>query len=160
MNIVVGADHRGWDVCRHLLNWFGQSDHNVIDVSGHVERPSDYPDVAYAVGQRVTCGEAERGVLVGGTGIGMAIAANKIVGVRAALVHDDIGAEMSRRHNDANVLCLAADMLGLRIIDSIMKKWLEVDFEMGRHHRRVSKVTIIESGGDPTGVGDPASVTD
>ncbi len=160
MNIVVGADHRGVDVCRHLLNWFGQSEHHAVDVSGHAERPSDYPDVAYVVGRKVVGPDADRGVLVGGTGIGMAIAANKIPGVRAALVHDEIGAEMSRRHNDANVLCLAADMLGLRIIDSIIQKWLETEFELGRHERRVRKLTVIERGGDPTDVSDAASISD
>ena len=160
MNIALWSDHRGVYVGRHLLNWFAQSEHAVIDVGGHAERPSDYPDVAFAVGQRVSAGLADFGVLVGGTGIGMAIAANKIPGIRAALVHDEIGAEMSRRHNDANVLCLAADMLGPRIIDSIMQKWLATPFERGRHERRVRKLGIIERGDDPTGVTDPASISD
>lgn len=160
MTIVLGADHRGVDVCQHLLNWFAQSEYAVIDVSRRTERPSDYPDVAYLVGRHVVDGRADRGVLIGGTGIGMAIAANKMPGVRAALVHDEIGAEMSRRHNDANVLCLAADMLGLRIIDSIMKKWLVADFELGRHERRVRKLAAIERGSDPAEVIDPASVPD
>jgi len=160
MKIVLGADHRGIDVGRHLLNWFSQSEHEVIDVSGHADRPTDYPDVAYAVGHRVAAGSADLGVLVGGTGIGMAIAANKIAGIRAALVHDEIGAEMSRRHNDANVLCLAADMLGLRIIDSIMQKWLVIEFEKGRHERRVRKLASIERGHAPAGVADSVALSD
>ena len=106
--------------------------------------PVDYPDVADAVGRKVAGGEADRGILVCGTGLGMCIAANKVTGVRAAPCHDDLTAEMSRRHNDLNVLCLSADMLGERLIDRMVKIWLDTPFEGGRHARRVDKITGIE----------------
>jgi ribose 5-phosphate isomerase B len=98
--------------------------------------------VARAVGE----GRAERGVLVCGTGIGMCIAANKVKGVRAAPCHDSITAEMSRRHNDANVLCLSADLLGEELIERMLRIWLETPFESGRHARRVEKIQKFEAG--------------
>ena len=104
--------------------------------------------MARAVGQ----GGAERGILICGTGIGMCIAANKVKGVRAAPCHDSITVEMSRRHNDANVLCLSADLLGEELIGRIVRLWLETEFEGGRHARRVEKITRYEAqmpGGNP-----------
>ena len=96
-------------------------------------------------------GEADRGILICGTGIGMCIAANKVSGVRAAPCHDDLTAEMSRRHNDLNVLCLSADLLSQKVIDRLIKIWLETEFEGGRHARRVEKITDIESRQSPSG---------
>ena len=124
------------------------------------DRTCDYPDMAYPVSTAVSTGEADRGILVCGSGIGMCIAANKVKGVRAALVHDEIGAEMSRRHNDANVLCLAADLLGARIIERIVTTWLKTDFEGGRHARRVNKIAAIEEGRSPDTVADTAAVAE
>ncbi|RMD62319.1 MAG: RpiB/LacA/LacB family sugar-phosphate isomerase, partial [Planctomycetota bacterium] len=100
---------------------------------------------------------ADRGVLICGSGIGMCIAANKVKGVRAALVSDELSAEMSRRHNDANVLCLAADLLGDRLIERIVEIWLATPFEGGRHARRVAKIAAIERGEDPRSVQSAAS---
>jgi ribose 5-phosphate isomerase B len=94
----------------------------------------------------VSTGEVDRGILVCGSGIGMCIAANKIPGVRAAPCHDDLTAEMSRRHNDLNVLCLSADMLGERLIDRLVEVWLDTPFEGGRHSRRLEKITELERG--------------
>jgi len=99
----------------------------------------------------------ERGILICGSGIGMSIAANKVGGVRAALVHDEVSADMSRRHNNANVICLPADMLGPRIIDRIVKTWLDTPFEGGRHERRVQKIAAIERGDSPSSVADNSS---
>ncbi|MGD0384252.1 MAG: ribose 5-phosphate isomerase B [Thermoguttaceae bacterium] len=104
----------------------------------------DYPDVAAQVADKVSRGEVERGILVCGTGLGMCIAANKFHGVRAAPCHDDITAELSRRHNDSNVLCLSADLLGERLIDRMIEIWLAAPFEGGRHQRRVQKITDLE----------------
>ena len=110
----------------------------------------DYPDMAYPVAVAVAEGRADRGILVCGSGIGMSITANKIRGIRAALVHDELGAEMSRRHNNANILCLAADLLGQSVIERIVQLWLKTEFEGGRHARRVEKIAAIENGQNPT----------
>ena len=107
--------------------------------------PVDYPDVASLVGHAVSRGEVDRGVLICGTGLGMCIAANKVPGVRAASCHDDLTAEMSRRHNDLNVLCLSADMLGERLMDRMVEIWLNTPFEGGRHTRRVEKILALEA---------------
>ena len=109
----------------------------------------DYPDFAFQVALAVHEGRADRGILVCGTGIGMCIAANKVAGVRAAPCHDSITAEMSRRHNDANVLCLSADLLGEELIDRMVRIWLETEFEGGRHARRVEKITRFENVNQP-----------
>ncbi|HZZ79807.1 MAG TPA: ribose 5-phosphate isomerase B, partial [Gemmataceae bacterium] len=105
----------------------------------------DYPDIACVVAKQVSAHEVERGILICGTGIGMCIAANKFPGVRAAPCHDDLSAEMSRRHNDLNLLCLSADMLGEKLIDRMVEIWLRTEFEGGRHARRVEKISQLES---------------
>jgi ribose 5-phosphate isomerase B len=120
--------------------------HEVVDLGTFTGDSVDYPDIAAAVGRKVSSGEVERGILACGTGLGMCIAANKVRGVRAAPCHDDITAEMSRRHNDSNVLCLSADLLGERLIDRMIEIWLGTPFEGGRHARRVEKITALESG--------------
>lgn len=109
----------------------------------------DYPDIAYPVARAVADGEADTGILVCGTGIGMCIAANKVPGVRAALVYDHINAEIARRHNDANVLCISGELLGSTVIEHIIDAWLNAAFEGGRHARRVAKITAIEQGQTP-----------
>jgi ribose 5-phosphate isomerase B len=106
--------------------------------------PVDYPDVAALVARMVADKEVDRGILACGTGLGMCIAANKIPGIRAAPCHDDLTAEMSRRHNDLNVLCLSGDMLGERLIDRMVEIWLNTPFEGGRHSRRVEKIAALE----------------
>lgn len=149
MKIAIGADHRGIDVRSFVMQSLAQDGHKVTDMGPFDTATCDYPDIAFAVASAVASGAADRGVLVCGTGIGMSMAANKVRGIRAALVHDEVGAELSRRHNDANVLCLSADMLGLRIIDRIVRTWLTTEFEAGRHARRVSKISAIETNGSP-----------
>jgi len=159
MKIAIGGDHRGREVIRQLEALLTDLGHEVQQPRSCGDSGScDYPDVAYSVCRGVADGKAEAAILVCGTGIGMSIAANKIRGIRAALVHDEIGAEMSRMHNDANVLCLPADMLGPRLIDRIVRTWLAAGFEGGRHARRVRKIAAIEKGLDPTSVGDAAAV--
>lgn len=112
-------------------------------------QPCDYPDPAYLVGMSVAQDKADLGILICGTGVGMSMAANKIKGVRAALVHDEITAEISRSHTNANVICLSADLLGLRLIEKIIDLWLKTPFEGGRHQRRLAKIEAIEQGIDP-----------
>jgi ribose 5-phosphate isomerase B len=138
MRIAVGTDHRGYYIRSKLVDLLERLGHEVDDVGTFSEEAVDYPDVAAQVAQKVSHGEVDRGVLVCGTGLGMAIAANKFHGVRAAPCHDDLTAEMSRRHNDSNVLCLSSDLLGERLIDRMVELWLSTPFEGGRHARRSS----------------------
>ena len=144
MKIALGADHRGTDVRNHLIESLKQQGCEVVDMGTHGDKACDYPDVAHAVASAVARGSAQRGILVCGTGIGMCIAANKVRGVRAAPCHDVITAEMSRRHNDANVLCLSSDLTGEELMDRMVRTWLQTPFDGGRHARRVDKISKIE----------------
>lgn len=144
MRIAVGSDHRGFQVKGKIVELLKRLQYEVVDLGTYGAESVDYPDVAVAVARKVGEGEAERGILICGTGLGMCIAANKIPGVRAAPCHDALTAEMSRRHNDLNVLCLSADMLGEKLIDHLVETWLKTEFEGGRHARRVGKITALE----------------
>jgi ribose 5-phosphate isomerase B len=144
MRIAVGSDHRGYLVRGKLKELVSQLGHEVVDVGSHSPQPVDYPDIAEAVARKVADHEVDRAILICGTGLGMCIAANKIPGIRAAPVHDDLTAETSRRHNDLNVLCLSADMLGERLIDRVVEIWLNTPFDGGRHARRVQKIAELE----------------
>jgi ribose 5-phosphate isomerase B len=144
MRIAIGSDHRGGSIRQRILEFVAQLGHEVVDFGSNEEGPVDYPDIAQQVAHEVGSGNADRGILVCGTGIGMCIAANKVHGVRAAPCHDDLTAEMSRRHNDLNVLCLSADLLGEGLIHRMLEIWLATPFEGGRHARRVDKITAIE----------------
>lgn len=130
-----------------LLNERG---HQVLDMGTNSARSCDYPDLAYPAARAVADGQAHVAILICGSGIGMTICANKVPGIRAALCHDELTAHMSRRHNNANVLCLASDVLGEELMRQIVISWLETDFEPGgRHERRVRKIAWIEQGKDP-----------
>lgn len=144
MRIAIGSDHRGFDVKLDVARRLQSLGHEVADVGTSDTESVDYPDYAVAVGTMVSQGQAERGILICGTGIGMSIAANKVRGVRAVVCHDRASAELSRRHNDANVLCLAADSFDEPQIDSMMETWLSTEFDEGRHLRRVEKIEQIE----------------
>ncbi len=144
MRIAVGSDHRGFGVKTKLVELLKRLNQEVIDVGPQTGESVDYPDIASIVASKVSKHEVDRGILICGTGIGMCIAANKFPGVRAAPCHDDLTAEMSRRHNDLNVLCLSADMLGEKLIDRMVEIWLKTEFEGGRHARRVEKITELE----------------
>jgi ribose 5-phosphate isomerase B len=144
MRVAVGSDHRGFSIRSKVVELLRRLGHDVDDQGTFSPEAVDYPDIAAAVAWRVARGEADRGILMCGTGLGMCIAANKIPGVRAAPCHDDITAEMSRRHNDANVLCLSADLLGERLIDHMIEIWLNAPFDGGRHARRVEKIVALE----------------
>ena len=144
MTIALGSDHRGADILPRITMVLKDQDCEVLTLGSCSDRTCDYPDKAFPVAQAVAEGRADLGILICGSGIGMSIAANKVPGVRAALVHDEIGAEMSRRHNNANVLCLSADLLGPRVIERIVQIWLRSEFEGGRHARRVDKITAFE----------------
>lgn len=144
MRIAVGSDHRGFETKAGILALLSASNHEVIDAGTETCEAVDYPDVAGTVAEMVGRGTVDRGILICGTGIGMAIAANKFRGVRAAPCHDDLTAEMSRRHNDLNVLCLSADLLGEKLIERMIEIWLVTPFDGGRHARRLEKIAAQE----------------
>lgn len=144
MRIAVGTDHRGFEIRSKVIELVERLGHEVQDLGTFNNGAVDYPDIAAQVCGKVSSGEADRGILVCGTGLGMCIAANKFRGIRAAPCHDDLTAELSRRHNDANVLCLSADLLGERLIDRMIELWLTTPFEGGRHARRIDKINALE----------------
>jgi len=144
MRIAIGSDHRGVAARQRLAGLLERLGHEAVDCGSFGEDPVDYPDVAADVARRVADGTAERGILLCCTGVGMAIAANKVAGVRAATCHDEVTAEMSRRHNDLNVLCLAAEMLGSDMQEKIVRTWLVTPFDGGRHARRLEKIAALE----------------
>ena len=144
MKIAVGSDHRGFALKGRLVQMLREAGHEVEDAGTCESQQVDYTDFAEVVSRKVSKGEAERGILICGTGIGMAITANKFPGVRAATAHDVLTAEMCRRHNDVNVLCLSGDMLGERPIDDMISIWINTPFEGGRHARRLDKIRAIE----------------
>jgi ribose 5-phosphate isomerase B len=150
MKIAVAADHRGHPQKDKIIVLLTEKGHDVLDMGTNSSRSCDYPDNAFPAARAVADGQVERAILVCGSGIGMTICANKIPGIRAALCHDELTSQLSRRHNDANVLCLASDVLGEELMRRIVVSWLDTDFEAGgRHERRVRKVAYIEKGMDP-----------
>ena len=154
MRIAIGADHRGFEVRPKIVELVQRLGHEAIDVGAFQCEAVDYPDVAADVAGRVGRGDVDYGILVCGTGLGMCIAANKVHGVRAAPCHNETTAEMSRRHNDANILCLSADLLGLHLIEKMVEIWLKTPFEGGRHARRIEKIADIERQLRPDSVPD------
>jgi ribose 5-phosphate isomerase B len=146
LNIAIGSDHHGVPVRIKLVEFLRQAGHVVNEIGPAIDaqQPTDYPDVAAKVAQCVGTGNADRGILICGTGIGMCITANKFAGVRAAPVIDELSAEFCRRHNDLNVLCLANDLLGEELIFQIVRIWLDTPFDGGRHERRIDKIRAIE----------------
>jgi ribose 5-phosphate isomerase B len=147
MRILVGGDHRGYHVKTKLLDLLTTLGHEVLDAGTNSTESVDYPDIAAAVADQVSRGQVDRGILVCGTGIGMAITANKFPGVRAATCQDEMTAELCRRHNDVNVLCLSGDMLGERNLEGLIRVWLDTQFEAGRHARRLEKIAGLEQRG-------------
>jgi ribose 5-phosphate isomerase B len=139
MRIVIGCDHAGLDLKRSLLASV-LAQHEVIDVGTDSYESVDYPDIAAAATRKIVAGEADRAILICGTGIGMSIAAGRAPGVRAALCSEPVSAELSRRHNNANVLCLGARMIGPGMAEHIVEVWLAASFDGGRHTRRVGKI--------------------
>jgi ribose 5-phosphate isomerase B len=144
MKVAIASDHRGVRVKGQILSQLEELGHQGIDLGPDEAGSVDYPDYAFRVAEAVASGEVDRGILICGTGMGMCIAANKFAGVRAVTCHDDVTAEYSRRHNDANVMCLSADMLGDRLLGRIVDIWLRTEFEGGRHQRRLEKIAQIE----------------
>jgi len=150
MKVAVGSDHRGVRVKAQILTLLAELGHEGIDMGPGKGDSVDYPDFAAKVARAISGNEVERGILICGTGMGMCIAANKIAGVRAVTCHDDVTAEMSRRHNDANVMCLSADLVGERLLSRIVEIWMRTPFEGGRHQRRIDKIRELEESGTVT----------
>jgi ribose 5-phosphate isomerase B len=142
--VALGADHGGYALKETLKAFLVELGYWIVDCGTHSSEPVDYPDLAYAVARLVSSGEAWRGIVVDGAGIGSAIAANKVPGVRAALCYDHATALNSREHNDANVLTLGAGLIGPSLAKQIAQAWLATAFGGGRHQRRVAKITEIE----------------
>jgi ribose 5-phosphate isomerase B len=148
MKIAVASDHRGTEVKSKILEMIRGMGYDALDYGPEGNESVDYPDFAGKVAESISKTEVDRGVLICGTGIGMCMVANKFNGVRAASVWDDLTAQMSRLHNDANVLCLSADLIGEQSVDRMIDIWLKTEFEGGRHARRVEKITQIEENRD------------
>jgi ribose 5-phosphate isomerase B len=144
MRFAIGSDHRGYHLKEQIIAMLRQKGHEVDDEGATGSESVDYPDFAALVAKKVSSGVVERGILICGTGIGMAIAANKFPGVRAAPCSDEVTAEISRRHNNLNVLCLSADMLSPRTVERMVDVWVSTPFEGGRHERRVEKIHLLE----------------
>jgi ribose 5-phosphate isomerase B len=147
MKIAIGSDHNGLGLKQTLLAGVLQK-HEIRDCGVFTPESVDYPDIAFAVAQAVASGEFDRGILICGTGIGMAIAANKVKGIRAAACSDVYSAKMSRRDNDANILCLGGRVIGSGLAAEMVAAWLNEPFEGGRHQRRVEKIRMHE---EPSG---------
>jgi ribose 5-phosphate isomerase B len=144
MKVAIASDHRGYHLKERVMSLLKSKGHEVIDEGPSSDAAVDYPDFAALVAKKVSSGAVDRGILICGTGIGMAISANKFPGIRAAACADEVTAELSRRHNDLNVLCLSGDLLSANSTERVVVKWLDTEFEGGRHQRRVEKIRQLE----------------
>ena len=153
MRVSVGSDHAGLELKELLAEHLESLGHEVVDLGTHSPEPVDYPDFGAAVGHSVSSGDTEFGVCVCGTGNGMSIAANKVRGVRAAVVHDVSSARLARAHNNANVICFGARLVGTVVATDALETFLKSQFEGGRHLRRTEKIDALEqeSPRDPSG---------
>lgn len=144
MKIAVGSDHRGFAVKQEVCVVLNGLGHEVTDFGTNSQESCDYPDIAFQASESVVSGTTDRAILICGSGIGMSMSANKVPGIRAALCYDAFSAEMSRRHNDANVLCIGADRVGVAAVADMVARWVATGFEGGRHQRRIEKIGEYE----------------
>jgi ribose 5-phosphate isomerase B len=147
MRVAIGADHAGFPLKQHLVAALGRLGHDVDDRGTGSETPIDYPPICADVARLVASGRAERGIVIGGSGQGEQMAANKVRGIRAALCNDLYTARMSRAHNDANVLAIGGRVVAFGLAEEILALWLATAFEGGRHQRRVDQIMEIERQG-------------
>jgi len=145
MKIAIASDHGGYELKEHIKNLMDRMGIEYEDLGTNGVESVDYPDYAFPVATKVAAGEVDKGILICGTGIGMSIAANKVQGVRAALVHDCYTAKVTRQHNDTNVLCLGGRTTGINVAEEIARIWLSEDFEGGRHETRLLKIENFEN---------------
>lgn len=146
MRIAIGADHAGYELKQHLIEVLEAAGHQPADLGTDSTESVDYPPICAAVAKAVVDGEAERGIVLGGSGQGEQLAANKVIGARAALCNDLYTARYSRLHNDANVLSMGARVVGVGLAEQILETFLATEFEAGRHQRRVDQLAAIERG--------------
>jgi ribose 5-phosphate isomerase B len=144
VRIAIGSDHAGYHLKQHLKGTLQRLGHAIDDHGTHSEDPTDYPPISIAVAREVADGRAERGIVLGGSGQGEQIAANKVHGIRAALCNDLYAARLSREHNDANVLSMGGRIVAAGLADEIVALWLETAFEGGRHQRRIEQIAAAE----------------
>jgi ribose 5-phosphate isomerase B len=144
VRIAIGADHAGFALKEHLKSTLARLGHTVDDHGTDSDVPVDYPPICAAVGRAVASGAADRGIVLGGSGQGEQIAANKVIGIRAALCNDLYTARLSRQHNDANVLAMGGRIVAFGLADEILTLWLGTAFEGGRHQRRLDQITALE----------------
>ena len=147
MRVAIGADHAGYPLKQHLIETLRSLGHEVDDLGTDSAQSVDYPPICAAVGRAVVSGAADRGIVLGGSGQGEQMAANKVRGVRAALCNDLYTARLSREHNDANVLAMGARIVATGLADEILTLWLLTGFDGGRHERRVGQIAEIEAQG-------------
>ncbi|MGH9157807.1 MAG: ribose 5-phosphate isomerase B [Acidimicrobiales bacterium] len=145
MRVAIGSDHAGYRLKCHLVETLERLGHEVADQGTYSEAPVDYPEICAEVGRTVVRGDADRGIVLGGSGQGEQLAANKVRGVRAALCNDLYTARLSREHNDANVLAMGGRIVGTGLADEIVALWLATAFEGGRHAPRVAQIAAIEA---------------
>lgn len=144
MKIALASDHRGYAAKQTIEALLREQGHDVVDFGTNDSKSCDYPETGRPAAEAIITGQCDRGVLICGSGLGMSITANKVHGIRAALCHDELTAGLSRAHNDANVLCLAADLIGDALMRRIVEVWLHTEFEGGRHQRRIDQIKDIE----------------
>jgi ribose 5-phosphate isomerase B len=144
VRVAIGSDHAGFDLKEHLGGLLRSAGHDVVDVGTDSTQPVDYPEFCARVARSVAAGDTERGIVLGGSGQGEQIVANKIRGIRAALCNDLYTARLSRQHNDANVLGLGARIVAPTLAEEIVRLWLATPFDGGRHGRRVEQIAAIE----------------
>jgi ribose 5-phosphate isomerase B len=146
VRVAIASDHAGFLLKENLKEYLDELGHDIVDLGTDSEDPVDYPLYCANVARKVVAGEAERGVVLGGSGQGEQLAANKVRGARAALCNDLFTARLSRQHNDANVLAMGGRIVAFGLAREILKLWLDTDFEGGRHGRRLEQVAAIERG--------------
>lgn len=153
MKVALASDHRGYPAKEKIKTFLASKGHEVLDFGCNTNASCDYPDSALPAAESVSTGRSEAAVMLCGTGIGMSMTANKVRGVRAALCHDELTAQLSRAHNNANVLCLPADLIGEELMRRVVEVWLNTKFDAGRHERRVAKIVEYEAKcGSPPGL--------
>ncbi len=152
MKIAVASDHRGYTVKEKIRVVLSELGHEINDFGCYDERSVDYPDLAYAAAIEVTENRADKAILICSSGMGMCIAANKVKGIRAVTCYDEVNIRVSRTHNDANVLCLAGDLVHSENLRKMIDIWLNTEFTGGRHERRLKKIIAIEEGKDPRNI--------
>lgn len=144
VRIALGSDHAGYELKTHVVTFLEAEGHEVVDLGTDSTEPSDYPAISANVARAVASGEADRGIIIGGSGQGEQIAANKVRGIRAALCNDLFTARLSRAHNDANVLTMGARIVARQLAEEVVAVWLDTTFDGGRHRRRIDQIADLE----------------